>query len=953
MNTDTITIDIKMESYKTPPPLTAQDKRLRSRVRLFGNILGKVLHEHAGKDVYSAVEALRRGHISLRRKDNPRIRRRLASFLESLDPRTLAYVVRAFSTYFSLSNIAEEAYQHRLRRREIARHGPTWTGSFGRVLKELRDRGVKSDQLQTLIDQLIYTPVITAHPTESKRRTVLEALRRLFVISEQLDATRLSRVQHDEVVQQLERHIQVLFKTDEVRIGKLTVLDEVENGLYYFHQSLFQAIPQTYRNLERHLNLLYGKAAVTVPSFIRFGSWIGGDRDGNPFVKPETTAAALRLQAREVLHEYRRRIDELGHLLTHSIQWCQADEKLLGSLAEDERTIEFSESDQHILAHYAEEPYRRKLLMMGVRIRANLQLLKNRLENSALGKRRAGGNAYRDEQQFLQDLYLIRESLISHDDGNIADGELKDLIRLTESFGFFLCRMDVRQESSVHTEAVCEILQKLDDIDFAALDETQRLDTLADYIDRPRPALDKETLSESTRETVETFEVIVAMREEISQNAFGSYVISMTHNASHVMEVMFLMWLTGLAGKNASGNWFSHIGISPLFETVEDLEHIEPVMHRLLDNKVYSALLDVSGNTQEIMLGYSDSCKDGGILASTWNLYQAQKQITALTESRGIRARLFHGRGGTIGRGGGPTHEAILSQPPGTVKGEIKFTEQGEVLSNKYSNAETAIYELTMGITGLLKASSNLIRPTEPEDKEHLAIMQQLAEYGEQKYRALTDETPGFLDYFYESTPVTEIGLLNIGSRPSHRKKTVRSKESLRAIAWVFGWAQSRHTLPAWYGIGAALNNWMQDNPGKLDTLKQMYQHWPFFRSLLSNTQLSLFKGDMQIAETYASLCKDKKLAETIYRDITDEYALTVGNVLKVAQLPSLLAETPELAISLSRREPYLDPLNQLQFMLLRRYRDESLLDQTDREQWLDPLLRSINAIAAGMRNTG
>jgi phosphoenolpyruvate carboxylase len=943
----------KLENYKAAPPLTPHDRRLRSRVRLFGNILGKVLREHAGRQVFSAVETLRKGHISLRRKDSVRKRRRLARFLESLDSRTLVHVVRAFSTYFSLVNVAEEAYQHRHRRRELARHGPTWVGSFGRVLQELHDQGVKAKQLQTLFDQLAYMPVITAHPTEAKRRTLLEALRRIFVISEQLDATRLSRVQRDEVIQQLERHIQVLFKTDEVRVGKLTVLDEVENGLYYFRESLFQAIPQTYRNLERHLNLIYGKGAVSVPSFIRFGSWIGGDRDGNPNVKPQTTVAALRLQAREVLHEYRRRIDALGHLLTHSIRWCQPGETFMASLAEDEQSVELGDDDVHTLRHLVEEPYRRKLHLMGLRIRANLRQIERRLANeTASTEPDSRGDAYRDEHQLLHDLKLIRESLISHGDDNVAEGELKDLIRLVESFGFFLCRLDVRQESSVHSDTVAQVLEQLNGADYSNLDEGQKLETLAGYIAAPRPELDKSRLGEMARETVELFEVVAALREEISPNAFGSYVISMTHSASHVMEVMFLGWLAGLAGKDENGEWFNHLSISPLFETVEDLEHIEPVMHQLLDNPTYAALLEVAGNMHEIMLGYSDSCKDGGILASAWNLYQAQKQITALTESRSIRARLFHGRGGTVGRGGGPTHEAILSQPAGTVKGEIKFTEQGEVLSNKYSNAETAIYELTMGITGLLKASRNLIRPPEHDNERYLEIMQTLAGHGERKYRQLTDETSGFLDYFYESTPVNEIGQLNIGSRPSHRKKSVRSKESLRAIAWVFGWAQSRQTLPAWYGIGTALNEWMDGSQERLETLQQMYRNWPFFRALLSNTQLSLFKGDMRIAESYAALCHDSTSADAIYRDIADEYETTVRNVLTIAQQPSLMAETPELALSLSRREPYLDPLNQLQPILLRRYRDESLSEE-ERQEWLNPLLRSINAIATGMRNTG
>jgi phosphoenolpyruvate carboxylase len=928
-----------------------QDRQMRARVRLFGNILGKLLREHAGDEVFEAVEILRKGHISLHKKDSPSKRKKLAKLLESLDAGTLLHVVRAFSIYFNLLNIAEEASQHRLRRLELARHGPTWLGSFGSVIKEMHEQSISAKQMQTLLDQLCYCPVITAHPTESKRRAIMEALRRIFVTSEKLDSTELNPVHREEIIRHLERQIQILYKTDEVRVEKLEVLDEVDNGLYYFRESLFQAVPQTYRNFERYLNLFYPDGSVKAPSFLRFGSWIGGDRDGNPFVKPETTVAAIRLQAREVLQEYVRRISALGHLLTQSTQLCQPDEKFLQSLEKDEQQITLSDTDKKMLLHYREEPYRRKLYMMRLRLQRDLNTLDERIHDKMRATRISNVEAYPDEQALLKDLYMIRDSLISHGDQHVAMGELQDLIRLVETFGFYLAKLDIRQESGVHSAAVAEILQQLKDVDYLSLDESRRMDILTGLIAGDTPRLEKTRLGESTLETLAVFKVMAAMREEISPEAFGAYVISMTHAASHVMEVMFLAWLAGLVGREQN-RWFCHIHVSPLFETIEDLKHIKPVMQQLLNNPTYAALLQSSGSIQEVMLGYSDSCKDGGILASAWNLYQAQEEITALTQSRNIRCRLFHGRGGTIGRGGGPTHEAILGQPTGTVKGEIKFTEQGEVLSNKYGNVETAVYELTMGASGLLKASRNLIENPEPDPDAHLIIMAELAEYGEKTYRALTDDQPGFLDYFYEATPVNEISLLNIGSRPSHRSKTDRSISSVRAIAWVFGWAQSRHTIPAWYGIGTALDTWINNDPLRLDMLQKMYQEWPFFRNLLSNTQMALFKADFKIAESYASLCENKKLAREIFEYMSNEYDTTVLNVLKIAQLPSLLAENPSLAFSLARREPYLDPLNNIQQVLLKRFRDTALSDK-EREQWLNPLLRSINAIAAGMRNTG
>jgi phosphoenolpyruvate carboxylase len=425
----------------------------------------------------------------------------------------------------------------------------------------------------------------------------------------------------------------------------------------------------------------------------------------------------------------------------------------------------------------------------------------------------------------------------------------------------------------------------------------------------------------------------------------------MTHSASHVMEVLFLAHQAGLAGFRNGNEAYCNISISPLFETIEDLEHIEPVMSKLLENPTYSALLASAGNLQEIMLGYSDSCKDGGTLASSWSLYQAQNDIIKLANSKGVECRLFHGRGGTVGRGGGPTHHAILSQPAGTVQGQIKFTEQGEVLSYKYSNAVTAAYELSVGATGLMKATVNTLKSQGNAKTTYLEKMPQLSKISEEAYRGLTRDTDGFLDYFYEITPVNEIGLLNIGSRPAKRRAADRSLSSIRAIPWVFGWAQSRQTLPAWYGLGTAMQTWAQ-RPNGLQELKEMYQTWPYFRAVLSNVQMTLLKSEMKIAKEYASLWSDHIKAEKIYGMISREHQTTKEMVLAICEIDELMEETPVQALSMRRRDPYLDPLNHIQIHLLKRFHDESLSEET-REQWLKPLLRSINAIASGMRNTG
>ncbi len=927
------------------------DKKLRTRVKLLGTLLGNVLRAQAGEEVFAAVETLRNGYIGLRKKGNDANSNKhaqLSRLIASLDPDTATQVVRAFSIYFSLVNIAEESYQHQERRRQCRSSGPAWPGSFAATLNELRHDGIDADQLQTIFNRLNYYPVITAHPTEAKRRMVKEALRRIFITSEKLDDVGLTGPEKDEITLQLETEIQILWKTDEVRIRRPKVEDEIHAGITYFQDCLFEAAPLAYRNLERATQRIYGDG-INVPSYLRFGSWIGGDRDGNPNVTPEITAYALRTQSEAVLLEYLNRLSKLSRTLTLSSSLCTPTAVFNRALKAYDPLADIAFSGDS--ERFDNEPYRRMIFVIRYRLEQNLVQVKRALRERYSDNQAKG---YENEDELLRDLRLIYDSLLSHGDARIADGKLKDLIRLVETFGFYLMNLDLRQESTRHSDAITEILSvAYHDNSYVGLNEEQRLETLSEHVaSRQPPVLDKSVLSKPTRETIEVFEVMRQMQKEISPRAFGTYVISMTHAASHVMEVMLLARLTGLIDCS-SKDWRCNILVSPLFETIEDLAHIEIVMEQLLSNDTYRQLLAIAGNSQEVMLGYSDSCKDGGILASNWTLHEAQRKITAIAQRHHIDCCLFHGRGGTIGRGGGPTHEAILSQPAGTVFGQIKFTEQGEVLSSKYSNLETAIYELTMGSTGLIKASRGLVEKTPAVRDRHTDIMETLTQTGEAAYRALTDNNPALLDYFYEATPVMEIGLLNIGSRPSHRSKGDRSKNSVRAIAWIFGWAQARQTMPAWYGIGSALEKWSQQHANNnINTLREMYQHWPFFRALLGNTQMALFKCDMAIAKEYAALCHDPETATQIYTQIETEYNRTVEYVLKVANIKQLLDETPILSLSLARRSPYLDPLSHIQVTLLKRYRDHNLPD-AERMIWLDPLLRSINAIAAGMRNTG
>lgn len=924
-----------------------RDKQLRARVKLLGNILGKVITTQEGQETYDSVEKLRQGYIQLQENDDPQLRQELKAFIESRTADELNQIIRAFNLYFSLVNLAEEEHQYHERQSQLKQDGPLWTGSVLNTISEFKEQGMDAQQVQDLLNDLNYIPVFTAHPTESKRRSVMDNLRRIFLdigTLNEADAYNNEYVK-EALYQQLESQIQVLWQTDEVRRQKPTVEDEIRNGIYYFRKSLFDAVPTVYRYMERALSKHYPDDKIETPNFLTFGSWIGGDRDGNPFVTHETTVRALLLQTRSVIYEYRKRVFELSSKLTHSRHLCDISQEIINrSTIVDADLIEavFKKRPDR----FKDEPYRRFLYLMEGRLNKNLQYIEAWLNDEPIDK---SCFAYQSENELLEDLELIHNSLCNHGDQNVANEELQDLIRLVKTFGFYLMRLDIRQESNIHSDAVADLLSHLN-IDYTTLSESEKLTLLAKHV-ASATIIDTQhlDLQEMTKEVLEVFNVIRKMRKEISPKAFNNYVISMTHQASHVMEVLFLAHQAGLAGYNA-GSAYCDIQISPLFETIEDLEHIVPVTEALFENATYKALLQASGNQQEIMLGYSDSAKDGGNLSSAWSLYQAQQQIMKLADAHEVDCRLFHGRGGTVGRGGGPTHHAILSQPTGTVRGSIKFTEQGEVLSYKYSNSETAMYELSLGVTGLLKASKGIVKSIVEDKQEYLDSMQVLAKESEHNFRELTDHTEGFFKFFYEATPVTEIGLLNIGSRPSHRKKGNLSKSSIRAIPWIFGWAQARLTFPAWQGTGYALDKWVEQQG--VDKLKEMHENLPFFRALLSNIQMALFKTDLDIGKEYSKLGQDQEVAQKVYTMISEEHKRAVKRILEITGNEYLMADTPTIALSLKRRNPYLVPLNNIQMVLLERYKSA---DATEEEQeiWLSPLLNSINAIAAGMRNTG
>lgn len=926
------------------------EDQIRDRIKLLAQILGDIIREQDGEELYNIIENLRQGFIRLRRENDPALKDQTLKIIETLSSDEASKVVRAFSHYFHLLNLAEEESLHLTRREMIHSGEALWFGSFEQTIAQLKDDGLSAKEIESLLHRCQYMPVFTAHPTEAKRRTILEQLRRIFVAVERMDEVGEKSYRYAESLERIKGLVQILWKTDDVRVLKPTVEMEINLGLYYHRSSIFRMVPTVYRNLERAIRVAYPKegADIKVPSLIKFGSWIGGDRDGNPYVTTETTHKAIWMQHHEVLKEYQRRVEELRDLLTHSDRFIEISPALEASLKQDQLIARSAYLDNP--SEFAGEPYRRKLGIMAYRLACNIEYVQQRLAGYKQAKER---HRYARRDDFIQDIQIIRDSLAQHGDDNLAHGRLHDLQRLIETFGFHLAKIDIRQESTVHSQAVHEVLAQLgENDDYRGLDRDQRFALLEELIQRPEPLyVDATELSEMSHEVVEVFHTIREIRQDLSREAIGTYIISMAASGSDVLEVMLLAKAAGLCGYGEDGSWYSVLDIAPLFETIEDLDNSIGVMTQLFGSALYRQSLTTLNNTQEIMLGYSDSCKDGGILASNWQLYQAQNALSDLAQAEGLELRFFHGRGGTVGRGGGPSHETIMSQPRGTLHGSIKITEQGEVLSSKYHHPETAIYETTLGLTGLIKAVSGKFHKSDKTD--WYDAIEAITDQGERKYRALTDDDPDLIKFFYEATPVRELGQLNIGSRPSHRKKGDISKQSIRAIPWIFGWSQSRFMLPTWYGVGTALSEKMAD-PEMREAIKDMYDHWPFFYGLIDNIQMTVSKTEFGMAKDYAQIAKynlGEATVDRLYADIEAEYKLVVKMLLEVTGQSRLLENNQRLASILQWRNAYLDPINHIQLAILKRIRQSD--EDADMSEWQAPIMRSINGIATGLRNTG
>ena len=923
-----------------------KNRPLVEDIRLLGRILGDVIREQEGKAAYELVERIRQLSVAYRLKQDAGAGKSLDRLLKNLSVEQTVSVIRAFSYFSHLANIAED--RHHVRRREVhERQGHLQEGSLSMTFDRLMEADIRADDIADTLSRAYISPVLTAHPTEVQRKSILDAERAVAELINQRDHLHTAR-ERAENEEQLAARVTQLWQTRMLRYTKLTVSDEIENALSYYRSTFLRQIPKMYREVEHAL------PGRDIANFFRMGNWIGGDRDGNPFVTAETLRLALSRQSETALRHYLTEVHQLGAELSMSLLLCPITPEMT-ALAE-------RSPDQN--AHRQDEPYRRALVGIYARLAATLHDLTG---TEALRHAVAPQNAYASAEEFLADLHVIEASLRFHHAQALIAPRLAPLMRAVEVFGFHLATVDLRQSSDKHEEVVAELLRVARiEPDYSALDEPARRALLLRVLDDARALrVIGADYSEHARSELAIFETAREMLGRFGRHALRHYIISHTEDVSDLLEVLVLQKEVGLMrGTLDSGAAVNDLIVVPLFETIGDLRNAAPIMAQFYALPGIAGMIARSGREQDIMLGYSDSNKDGGFFTSNWELYAAELALVELFErlgrEHGITLRLFHGRGGTVGRGGGPSYQAILAQPPGTVNGQIRLTEQGEVIASKYANPEIGLRNLETLVAATLEAT--LLHPTKSAPKAFLDAAAEISGASMAAYRALVYETPGFTDYFFSATPIREIAELNIGSRPASRKAT-RAIEDLRAIPWGFSWGQCRVALPGWCGFGSAVAAYLaagrtdRQQAERLALLQRMHREWPFFRTLLSNLDMVLAKSDLRIAARYLDLVEDKKLGKRIFAAIEAEWQRTHDALNQITGEAQRLAANPTLARSIEHRFPYLDPLNHLQVELMRRYRQRPADARTAGDATLERLQRgihiSINGVAAGLRNTG
>ncbi|MDQ8729313.1 phosphoenolpyruvate carboxylase [Bradyrhizobium sp. LHD-71] len=913
----------------------ADDTRLRDDIRLLGRVLGDTVRDQEGVPVFDLVETIRQTSVRFHRDDDEPARRELEDILDSMSMDDTLRVVRAFSYFSHLANIAED--QQNIRQLRAQSTGPhdgagmaSQHGMLAAAISRARDAQISTDDLRSFFNGALVSPVLTAHPTEVRRKSTID---REMEIARLLDRRERMQLTMDEFAaseEQLRRAVLTLWQTNLLRRTKLGVLDEVANGLSFYDYTFLSEVPRIHSRLEDELASPAGDSAP-LASFLRMGSWIGGDRDGNPFVTADVMRGTLHMQCRRALNFYLEELNELGAELSIAANLADVSVELRA----------LAESSPDPSPHRAGEPYRLAVSRIYARLAATARKLKVEVRRAPV----AEAAPYADVTEFQRDLDILHRSLIANQSGVIARGRLRWLRRAADCFGFHLASLDMRQNSAVHERTIDELFEKAaPGTHYAKLTEDARIALLTTEITTARPLISPFiNYSEETLSELAIFRAAAEAHTVFGERAICQCIISMTRGVSDLLEVALLLKEVGLVDPAGT----SRLNIVPLFETIDDLRHCAQIMDRLLALPDYRRLVASRGNIQEVMLGYSDSNKDGGFVTSGWELYKAEIELVEVFERHGVRLRLFHGRGGSVGRGGGPSYDAILAQPGGAVDGQIRITEQGETIFSKYANPDLGRNNLEVLAAATLDAS--LLQPRHSAPRaEYLAAMEEFSSFAYAAYRGLVYETEGFVDYFWGSTVIAEIATLNIGSRPASRS-TTRKIEDLRAIPWVFSWAQCRLMLPGWYGFGSAVEAFIAKHPDKgMGFLRELYREWPFFRMLLSNMDMVLAKSSIAIASRYAALVHDETLRQTIFARIRHEWQTSITALLEIMGHERLLQGNPQLERSIRNRFPYLDPLNHVQVELLRAHRERG-----SDEQVLRGIHLTINGISAGLRNSG
>ncbi|HSQ81695.1 MAG TPA: phosphoenolpyruvate carboxylase [Casimicrobiaceae bacterium] len=918
----------------TAPKPADKDLPLREDTRLLGRVLGEVLRAQTGEEGYARIEAIRQTAIHFRRATGAAAdaaRHDLAALLNPLPIAAVLDVVRAFSYFSHLANIAEDVHQNRRRRVHALAGSPARPGDLADAVAKLRETGVGLDAISRWLDDALISPVLTAHPTEVQRKSILDVEREISRLLTWRDRTALTPDESAELAFRLHTLVLELWQTAMLRFTRLRVKDEVDNGLAYYGYTFLAEIPRLHASLERLLHTEFGADGVRVPAFFRMGSWIGGDRDGNPFVVAETLTYAIRAQAGVAFAHYLDEVHRLGGELSISTRLVTPSPDLLA--------LAGSARDPN--PHRQDEPYRQALIGIYARLAATARGL---ADIAPARRSQVEAAAYASPGEFRDDLETIAASLATHGAAELAVRRLDPLRRAVDVFGFHLAAIDLRQNSDVHEKAVAELLVRADVVpDYAALPEAERVALLARELASPRllhsPHLG---YSERTSSELAILRVAADVHARYGRDALPNYVISKCQSVSDLLETALLLKEVGLAMPGRL-----HVNIVPLFETIDDLERCGAIMREAFALPAYRAFVASRGDWQEVMLGYSDSNKDGGYVTANWALYRAELLLVEAFRGHGIGLRLFHGRGGTVGRGGGPSHDAILAQPAGSVSGGLRLTEQGEIIASKYSDPELGRRNLESLVAATLEASLHDAERLGERAQAYFEAMDSLSVHACAAYRDLVYGTPEFVEYFRASTPISEIAELNIGSRPASRSASARI-EDLRAIPWVFSWGQCRLMLPGWYGFGSAVDAWLAANPAGIGLLSEMHARWPFFRSMLSNMGMVFAKTDLAIASRYAELVPDPGMRASVFGRIAAEHERTLRHYLAITGQRTLLEDNPTLARSIRNRFPYLDPLNHLQVELLRRYR-AGATDVRSRSA----IHLTINGLAAGLRNSG